>query len=74
MSGRSGRAFRLRADLAQVDVEVLQHVGRDAAAFLDQPQQDVLGADVFVVEPLGLLIGQLHHLAGAVGKSFVHGR
>ena len=26
----------LQADLAQVDVEVLQHVGGDAAAFLDQ--------------------------------------
>ena len=62
----------LQADLAQIDVEVLQHVGRDAAAFLDQAQQDVLGADVFVVEPLGLLVGQLHDLAGAVGKSLVH--
>ena len=62
----------LQADLAQIDVQVLQHVGGHAAAFLDQAQQDVLGADVFVVEPLGLLVGQLHHLAGAVGKSFVH--
>src|ERR1700733_8541009 len=32
----------------------------------------MLGPDVFVVESLGLLIGQLHYLAGAVGKSFVH--
>ena len=61
------------ADLAQIDVEVLQHVGGHAAAFLDQAQQHVLGADVFVVEPLGLLVGQLHDLAGAIGKSFVHG-
>ena len=61
------------ANLAQIDVEVLQHVGGDAAAFFDQAQQDVLGADVFVVEALRLLIGQLHHLAGPVGKSFVHG-
>ena len=64
--------FDLEADLAQVDVQVLQDVGRHAAAFLDQAQQDVLGADVFVVEPLGLLVGQLHDLAGTVGKSFVH--
>ena len=64
----------LQADLAQVDVEVLQHVGGDAGAFLDQAQQDVLGADVFVVEALGLLIGQLHHLAGSIGESFVHSR
>ena len=50
----------LQADLAQVDVEVLQDVGGDAGAFLDQAQQDVLGADVLVVEALGLLVGQLH--------------
>ena len=62
----------LQADLAQVDVQVLQHVGRHAAAFLDQAQQHVLGADVFVVEPLGLLVGQLHHLAGTIGEAFVH--
>ena len=49
----------LEADLAQVDVEVLQDVGGDAAAFLDQAEQDVLGADVLVVEALGLLVGQL---------------
>ncbi len=62
----------LQADLAEIDLEVLQHVGGHAAAFLDQAEQDVLGADVFVIEPLGLLVCQLHHLAGAVSKSFVH--
>ena len=61
-----------QADLAQVDVEVLEDVGGDAGAFLDQAQQDVLGADVLVVEALGLLVGQLHHLAGPVGKAFIH--
>ena len=62
----------LQADLAQVDVEVLQDVGGDAGAFLDQAEQDVLGADVLVVEALRLLVGQLHHLAGPVGKAFIH--
>ena len=62
----------LQADLAQVDVEVLQDVGGDAGAFLDQAEEDVLGADVLVVEALGLLVGQLHHLAGPVGKAFIH--
>jgi hypothetical protein len=32
-----------------------EHVGRDAVALLDEPEQDVLGADVLVVELLGLL-------------------
>ena len=64
--------FDFEADLAQIDVEVFQDVGGDAAAFLDQPQQDVLGANVFVVKALRFLVGQLHDLAGAVGESFVH--
>jgi len=56
-----------QADLAQIDVEVAQDVGRHAAAFLDQAQQDVFRADVFVIEPLRLLIGQLHDFPRAVG-------
>ena len=32
----------------------------------------MFGANILVVESLGLLIGQLHHLAGSVSKSFVH--
>ncbi len=60
------------ANLAQIDVEVLEHIGGDAAAFLDEPEQHVLGADVFVVEALGLLVGQLHHFPGPIRKSFVH--
>jgi hypothetical protein len=32
----------------------------------------VLGADVFVVEALGLLVGQGHHFACPIGESFKH--
>jgi len=32
----------------------------------------MLSADVFVAKPHRLFVGQLHHLAGAVGKSFIH--
>src|SRR5262249_29846095 len=64
----------LQANLAQIDVEVLDHVGSDAGAFFDQPQQDVLGADVFVMEALCLLIGKLHDLARSIGETLVHGR
>ena len=63
----------LQTDLAQIDVEVLQHVGGHPAPLFDQAQEDVLGADIFVIEPLGLLVGQLHDLPGAVSKSLVHG-
>ena len=61
-----------KPNLAEIDVEVFQHVGGNTRAFLDQPQQNVLGADVLVVEPLGLLVGQLHHLACPIGETFVH--
>ncbi len=39
--------FDFEADLAQIDVEVLQHIGGDATALFDQAQQHVFGADVF---------------------------
>jgi hypothetical protein len=41
-------------------------------AFLDQPEQDVLGPDVLVVEALGFLVGQGHDLAGPIGESLEH--
>ena len=38
-----------------IDVEVLQHARGDAFAFAEQAEQDVLGADVGMVERLGFL-------------------
>ncbi len=61
-----------QADLAQIDVQILQDVSADAAAFLDQTEQNVFRADVFVIEALGFLVGQGHHLPSAVRKSFKH--
>ncbi len=63
----------LEADLAEVDVEVLEDVGADARALFDEPEQDVLGPDVLVVEALGLLVGQGHHFAGTVCEALEHG-
>ena len=39
---------------------------------MTRPEQDVLGADVLVVEALRLLVGQRHDLPGPVRKSFKH--
>ena len=61
------------ADFPQVDIEVFQNVGGDAAPLLDEPEENVLRANVLVVESLGLLIGQLHHFPGTVGETLVHG-
>ena len=43
------------AGLLDIHIEVLEHARGDAVAFAEQAQQDVLGADVSVVEGLGLL-------------------
>ena len=62
----------LVANLPQVDVQISQDVRGDAAPFLDQAEQDMLGSDVLMVEPLRLLIGELHHLASTIGEAFIH--
>ncbi len=64
--------FDFEADLAEIDVEVFEDGGTNAGAFLDEAEQDVLGAYVFVVEALGLLIGEGHDFAGAVCETFKH--
>jgi hypothetical protein len=55
------------------DAERLQGLGRDALTLVDQPEQDVLGADVVVVEHPGLFLGQDDDAAGAVGEPLEHG-
>ncbi|CAG7170935.1 hypothetical protein PICSAR21_03545 [Mycobacterium avium subsp. paratuberculosis] len=62
----------LAADALQRDAQRLQRLGRHALALVDQTQQDVLGADVVVVEHPGLFLRQDDDPAGAVGKSFKH--
>jgi hypothetical protein len=73
VDGGEERVGALRRPAEISDVEVFEHVRRDAAPLLDEAQEHVLGADVLVVEPLGLLVGQLHHFAGPVGETLVHG-
>ena len=55
-------------DLGQLDVHVLEDARGDALALPHQPEQQVLGADVVVVEPLGLVLRQCQDLACAVGE------
>ena len=53
-------------DLRELDVHVLEHPGRDALALPDEPEQQVLGADVVVVEPLRLVLRERQDLACAI--------
>jgi hypothetical protein len=54
------------------DAEGLQGRGGHALALVDQAEQDVLGADVVVVEEPGLLLGQHNHPPGPVGELLKH--
>ncbi len=63
---------KLGADAVQGDPEGLQGLGRDALALEDEAEEDVLGADVVVVEHLRLFLGEDDHPAGPVGKALEH--
>ena len=60
-----------RAHGLEVEPHLLEHAHRNALAQLDQPEQDVLGAHIVVVEAVGFLAGQRQHLLGA-GREVVH--
>ena len=53
-------------DLGQLDVHVLEHAGGDALALADEAQQEMLRADVVVVEPLRLVLSERQDLARAI--------
>ena len=57
-----------RADLVQLDAHVLENLGGDAVAFADQAEEQVLGADVVVVEALGLFLRERQDLARPFGE------
>ncbi len=62
----------LVADGFQVDAHALERSGGDALALVDQPEEDVLGADVVVVQEPGFLLGEHHHPPGPVGEPLEH--
>jgi hypothetical protein len=80
-AGRSGLAARvaaqqlddLGADAVEVRAELLEHLRGDALALTDQPEQDVLGADVVVAELQRLAQRQLEHLLRPRGEGDVAG-
>ena len=55
------------------DPERLERLGGDAFALVDQAEQDVLGADVVVVEQARFFLRQDDHSAGSIGEAFEHG-
>ena len=53
-------------DLGQLDVHVLEDARGDTLALADEAQEQVLRADVVVVEPLRLVLSKRQDLASAV--------
>src|SRR6202012_1540781 len=62
----------LAADALERDTPRVQRLRCYALTLVNQTQQDVLGADVVVVEHPGLFLRQDDDPAGTVGKSFEH--
>ena len=57
--------FHRIAHRLQIEAHLLQHVDGHALAEVDQPQQQMLGSHIVVVEPVGFLARQRQHLLGA---------
>ena len=58
----------------ELDVEGAQRLRRDALVLPDQPEQQVLGADIAVMEEPGLLLCQHDDAPGAIGEPLEHAR
>ena len=50
----------------------VERLGRHPVALVDQAEQEMLGADVVVVEQARFLLRQHDHTAGPVGEPFEH--
>ena len=62
----------LGAHGVQGDVHRLQGLGGDSLSLVDEAEEEVLGADVVVVERPRFVLSQDDDAAGAVGKAFEH--
>ena len=63
----------LRAHALDGDVEALQHARGETLLLAQQAEEDVLGADVVVLERARLLLRENDHLPGPFCKSLEHG-
>jgi hypothetical protein len=62
-------ARHLRPDLLDGDVERLEHARGEALLLAQESEQDVLGADVVVLEGTSFVLGKYDYLPGSLGES-----
>ena len=60
------------ADAGQVGAELHEHLGGDALTLADQAEQQVLGAEVVVVEQPGFVLGKHNDPSSPVGEGSGH--
>src|SRR5690606_37040002 len=65
LDAMSGQVQHLLADILELEAKVHEHLGGDPFLLAQQAQQDMLGADVIVVEVTSLFHRVLNHLLGA---------
>jgi hypothetical protein len=63
----------LLPDGVEADAEALESLGGDSFALIEQTEEDVLGADVVVVEESSLLLRQYDDSAGPISETFEQG-
>ena len=64
--------LNLLANRLEVDAERFKRLGGYALTLVNQPEQDVLCADVVVVEQLRLFLGENYYATGFVCEFFKH--
>ena len=64
--------LHLLAHGVERDAQRLERLGGDTFTLVDETEQDVLGADVVVVEHLRLFLGEHNHTTGAIRESLEH--
>ncbi len=62
------------AGLSQLHAKIIEHARRNAFALADEAEQDMLRADVGVIEGARLFMRELQHLLGPLGKLTVEVR
>ena len=71
-SRRIDRRHDLRANEFDGDSQSAQHAGGESLLLAQQAEQDVLGADVVVLQRPRLFLRELDHVPGRLGESLEH--
>src|SRR5258707_7988519 len=59
------------ADLIQLNAEVAQYFGGDPFSFTHKAEQEVFGANIIVLEALGLFLSETQDLPGPLGELII---